>query len=284
MALEHMEQAAPAAPHSVQRANPRVQALRAKGKERARVGLSKLKKLKERVANKAAETLSSRRNLRNGAVLLHSLDSDGADDDDEDHQDALTSSRNHGGGRGSPSRSHRTVEHDSGVRVSVNVAVDVNRSYSCKRDPKTCLCVVCSPRPGLVSTSIWVQGICCPGEVPIIRRYIKKKKHTHTHTNTHTHIICILIIHRILEPLPGVAKVSVSVLTKTVVVWHSSSYGDNNSVEQALVAALNKAHLRAALKKEQVSSSGNNVCVCVCACVCVCVFVEYYLEGSQDPK
>ena len=77
---------------------------------------------------------------------------------------------------------------------------------------------------------------------------------------------------------------SVSVLTKTVVVWHSSSYGDNNSVEQALVAALNKAHLRAALKKEQVSSSGNNVCVCVCACVCVCVFVDYYLEGSQDPK
>ena len=170
MALEHMEQAAPAAPHSVQRANPRVQALRAKGKERARVGLSKLKKLKERVANKAAETLSSRRNLRNGAVLLHSLDSDGADDDDEDHQDAHTSSRNHGGGRGSPSRSHRTVEHDSGVRVSVNVAVDVNRSYSCKRDPKTCLCAVCSPRAGLVCTSIWVQGICCPGEVPIIRR------------------------------------------------------------------------------------------------------------------
>ena len=171
MALEHMEHAAPAAPH-MQRAKPRVQALRAKGKERAQQGLSKLKKLKERVAKKAAETLSSRRHLRNGAILLHSLDSDGADDDDEDHQDAHTSSRNHGGGRGSPSRtrSHSTVEYDNGVRVSVNVAVDVNRSYSCKRDPKTCLCAVCSPRAGLVCTSIWVQGICCPGEVPIIRR------------------------------------------------------------------------------------------------------------------
>lgn len=81
-------------------------------------------------------------------------------------------------------------------------------------------CPACSPSPKIVEqgsstrTSLYVSGICCPSEVPIIER--------------------------LLKPLPGVTDVAVNVTAKTTIVTH-----DNRTTDADLVLALNSASLGA---------------------------------------
>eukprot|EP00897_Mesotaenium_endlicherianum_P001465 jgi/Mesen1/1346/ME000013S00841 len=69
----------------------------------------------------------------------------------------------------------------------------------------------------VVRTVLDVMGICCPGEIPLIRR--------------------------ILEPMPGVAEVAVHVASKTTVVMHDPL----RTSELQMVRALNEARLDASV-------------------------------------
>ncbi|KAK9829953.1 hypothetical protein WJX72_008845 [[Myrmecia] bisecta] len=81
----------------------------------------------------------------------------------------------------------------------------------------------------VVISKIYAAGICCPSEVPLISN--------------------------LLSPLPGVHKVEVAVMTKTVTVTHKASFISS----AALVAALNGARLDASMQapRRQGSSKGH---------------------------
>ena len=73
------------------------------------------------------------------------------------------------------------------------------------------------PQPPLRTTRIHAAGICCPMEVPLVRR--------------------------VLGGMPGVQAVDVSVVAQTVLVKHDASAAPPG----ALVAALNGVALEASL-------------------------------------
>ena len=86
-------------------------------------------------------------------------------------------------------------------------------------------------RPSVFSTTVLkVDGICCPAEVPIIRR--------------------------LLEPLPGVRAVNVNVMAKEAWVEHDNQ----TSVDQILLVMNDTGGLEASVAMPGETSAGKTRC------------------------
>jgi len=115
-----------------------------------------------------------------------------------------------------------------------------------------------APSRPKVTTKIFVGGMCCPSEVPIV--------------------------HRILEELPGVESVNVVVMAKRVIVEH-----DSILVPSArLVHELNKAHLDSRLLNEEIDcencptrSKGPPVTLLFSG-LCWAISMTYYLHDLRQ--
>jgi copper chaperone CopZ/branched-subunit amino acid transport protein len=102
-------------------------------------------------------------------------------------------------------------------------------------------------------TKIYAEGVCCPFEIPVVENSLLK--------------------------MPGVDKVEVAVITKTVVVQHFPS----QTSPAALVAALNEARLGATLTfpRKQIKSTSSwippwHICL---ATVLLILSLLHYLSG-----
>jgi len=107
------------------------------------------------------------------------------------------------------------------------------------------------------TTDLNVAGICCPSEVPIIERILKK--------------------------LPGVEKVSVNVTAKTTRVEHNPLL----TPPSELVAALNKASLSASLKRgddEPKHSSRPSPLLLFCGLLWVISLGHIAADEDADPS
>ncbi|CAM0909700.1 unnamed protein product [Alopecurus aequalis] len=109
-----------------------------------------------------------------------------------------------------------------------------------------------APGPGKLEKSYFdVLGICCPSEVPLVEK--------------------------LLEPLPGVHKVSVVVPSRTVIVLHDAS-----AISQAqIVKALNQARLEASVRAyggagQKISNPWPSPYVLICGALLVVSLFEHF--------